>query len=95
LIAFGNESEKTIKENRDITSGMPVLRDYQNPGTDYLQPTEVHLITLKIFPPHVRVRLGGLVMARSVKFLGKLEASVSLSYIVMIYMIILLINIYI
>lgn len=77
LTAFGNESEKTAKENRDMVSGIPLFSS-QSPGIDYLQPSAVHLITLKIFPPHVRVRLGGLVMSRSVKFLGKLDASVSL-----------------
>ena len=38
---------------------------------------EVELLPMKSFPRHVRVRLGGLVMARSVKFLGKLEATLS------------------
>ena len=32
---------------------------------------------MKSFGLHVRIRLGGLVMARSVKFLGKLEATLS------------------
>jgi hypothetical protein len=39
--------------------------------------TEVWLLSLKSFGVHVRIRLGGLVMARSVKFLGKLEATLS------------------
>jgi hypothetical protein len=38
---------------------------------------DVLLLSLKSFGVHVRIRLGGLVMARSVKFLGKLEATLS------------------
>ena len=39
--------------------------------------SEVQLISLSRLDKHVRVRLGGLVMAKSVKFLGKLETSLS------------------
>jgi hypothetical protein len=45
--------------------------------TSNIFQSEVQLLSLRTFPDHVRVKLGGLVMARSVKFLGKLEASVS------------------
>lgn len=38
---------------------------------------EVQLLTLKEFPPNVRVRIGGLVTARSVKYLGKLASKLS------------------
>ena len=38
---------------------------------------EVQLLTLKQFDPRVRVRIGGLVTARSVKFLGKLASKFS------------------
>ena len=38
---------------------------------------EVQILTLMSFEKHIRIRLGGLVMARSVKFLGKLEATIS------------------
>ena len=39
--------------------------------------SDVSLLSLKSFDIHVRIRLGGLVMSRSVKFLGKLEATLS------------------
>ena len=38
---------------------------------------EVQLLTMASFAPHVQVRLGGLVVARAVKFLGKLEATLT------------------
>ena len=38
---------------------------------------EVQLLTLKEFGPHVRVRIGGLVTARSVKYLGNLASKLS------------------
>ena len=38
---------------------------------------EVQLLTLKTFGPRVRVRIGGLVTARSVKYLGKLASKLS------------------
>ena len=38
---------------------------------------DVQLLSLQAFEPHVKVRLGGLVIARSVKFLGKLEATLT------------------
>lgn len=38
---------------------------------------EVQLLTMTEFPPSVRVRIGGLVTARSVKFLGKLASKLS------------------
>ena len=38
---------------------------------------EVQLLTLKDFGPTVRVRYGGLVTARSVKYLGKLKSNLS------------------
>jgi hypothetical protein len=39
--------------------------------------SEVTLLSVVDFDSHVNVRLGGLVMARSVKFLGKLEATLT------------------
>ena len=39
--------------------------------------SDVSLLSLRNFDEHVRIRLGGLVMSRSVKFLGKLEATLS------------------
>ncbi len=38
---------------------------------------EVQLLTMREFGPHVRVRIGGLVTARSVKYLGKLASKLS------------------
>ncbi|CAM9245284.1 unnamed protein product, partial [Chrysoparadoxa australica] len=38
---------------------------------------DVRIITLKEFDPHAKLRLGGLVMARSVKYLGKLASTIS------------------
>ncbi len=37
----------------------------------------VTLLTMTVFPPSAKLRLGGLVMARSVKYLGKLATSLS------------------
>lgn len=37
--------------------------------------SEVHLLTLKKFPSYVQVKLGGLVLARSVKYLGHSDGS--------------------
>ena len=48
-----------------------------NPDSSSIFQSEVQLLTLTAFPDHVRIKLGGLVLARSVKFLGKLEATVS------------------
>jgi hypothetical protein len=46
-----------------------------NDNNDYYD--DVQLLTLKEFPPNVRVRIGGLVTARSVKYLGKLASKLS------------------
>jgi len=40
-------------------------------------PSEVALLTLSSFGPSVRIRIGGLVTARSVKYLGKLASKLS------------------
>lgn len=39
------------------------------------QDEEVQLLTIRYFEPNVRVRIGGLVTARSVKYLGNLASS--------------------
>ena len=39
--------------------------------------SEIQLISLNKFDSHLRIRIGGLVMAKSVKFLGKLETTLS------------------
>lgn len=39
------------------------------------QEEEVQLLTIRDFDPNVRVRIGGLVTARSVKYLGNLASS--------------------
>jgi len=39
------------------------------------QDEEIHLLTIRYFEPNVRVRIGGLVTARSVKYLGNLASS--------------------
>jgi hypothetical protein len=41
------------------------------------QDEEVQLLTLRYFGPSVRVRIGGLVTARSVKYLGNLASKLS------------------
>lgn len=38
---------------------------------------EVQLITLKVFSPSTNIRLGGIVSARSVKYLGKLATKLA------------------
>lgn len=40
-------------------------------------PQEVQLITVKVFSPATRIRLGGIVSARSVKYLGKLATKLA------------------
>lgn len=42
---------------------------------DVDQDEEVQLLTLRYFDPGIRVRIGGLVTARSVKYLGNLASS--------------------
>lgn len=46
-------------------------------GANNLLSNEIQILSLKSFEAHARIRLGGLVTAKSVKFLGKLEATVS------------------
>eukprot|EP00948_MAST-09A_sp_MAST-9A-sp1_P003425 g3425.t1 len=41
------------------------------------QSREVQLLTLTEFPPSLRIRLGGLVSARSVRFLGKVSSKIA------------------
>ena len=51
------------------------VRQHQRPQ-EYAQQ-EVQLLTMTEFDPRVRVRFGGLVTARSVKYLGKLASKLS------------------
>lgn len=62
------EERRTLLSHRqpsDMLRGRDVIED------------EVQLHTLKDFDPTVRVRYGGLVTARSVKYLGKLKSNLS------------------
>lgn len=70
LINFGMEREKTME------GLFAPVRDLENAKV-FPTSSEVQLLSLKRFDKHVRVRLGGLVMARSVKFFGRLEAKLS------------------
>lgn len=46
-------------------------------GFDVSVHDEVQLITLKVFSPATRIRLGGIVSARSVKYLGKMATKLA------------------
>ena len=65
LVPFGPASQAP----RD-----PALGD-THPGL--ASDDELQILSLKSFEPHVRIRYGGLVMAKAVKFLGKLASSLS------------------
>lgn len=69
LHTFGSTVAKMLNQREGS-----VRSTGNNPMEDAI---DVHLFTLSSFPPYARVRLGGLVVARSVKFLGKLEATLS------------------
>lgn len=60
-----------------VTRG--VLSDAAAAAARYMEGSqdEVQLLTLREFGPRVRVRIGGLVTARSVKFLGNLASKLS------------------
>ena len=58
-----------------------ILFTYTTPAISplvfFLSFQDVQLISLCTFSSHMKIKLGGLVLARSVKFLGKLEASLA------------------
>ena len=76
LIPFGPASEKVSLLEGPMRGGEWASSGAAENASSVFQ-SEVQLLSLKIFGLHVRIRLGGLVMARSVKFLGKLEATLS------------------
>ncbi|GAX27353.1 hypothetical protein FisN_17Lh264 [Fistulifera solaris] len=80
-----NEDDHLKSFDRSIDGGMEssrfwlseatlaaVARHRDNPDNDLVQ-----LLTLRDFDPSVRIRLGGLVTARSVKYLGNLASKLS------------------
>lgn len=70
LLSFGPISEKmltSLRTRERSRSAKTVVED----------SNDVQLLSITMFPRHARIRLGGLVVARSVKFLGKLEATLS------------------
>lgn len=73
MIHFGENNDS--EDRRSLIS-------HRQPGSELLRSRdviedEVQLHTLKDFGPTVRVRYGGLVTARSVKYLGKLKSNLS------------------
>ena len=91
LTPFGATQSKTTggaREHAGSTGIFPATGKADFGGLDWgaagvtvdnsnIFQSEVQLLSLRSFPENVRIKLGGLVLARSVKFLGKLEASVS------------------
>ena len=93
LFPFGSQSDKPalatgVRDSSTVSnsltrhakvefSGIEWTAGGVNVDSNNMFQSEVQLLSLKHFPSHVRIKLGGLVLARSVKFLGKLEASVS------------------
>ena len=84
LVAFGPKNELSTLSSGGIVSNL--LYNLSNPGNidiareaaaNSLLSNEIQILSLKSFERHARIRLGGLVTAKSVKFLGKLEATVS------------------
>jgi hypothetical protein len=66
------KSLSVAQHNRNVSSS------YAMPEAHTHQDDEgVQLLTLRDFDPRVRVRIGGLVTARSVKFLGNLASKLS------------------
>jgi hypothetical protein len=69
LVSFGPSIEKNVNQREQQTTTRFGARlsstDYPSTG-DHFQ-SDVELISLKSFDEHVRVRFGGLVMAKSVK----------------------------
>lgn len=93
LAPFGLQKEKPMKNrdmlsnslfhsltgnNRIANLDFNSLDVIGNGNADnHMFQTEIQLFTMKTFPENVKVKIGGLVVARSVKFLGKLEATLS------------------
>lgn len=67
-----NEIQNHAINPPSVASLRALHRELNNTDTD-----EVQLLTLKVFSPHIRVRIGGLVTARSVKYLGKLASKLA------------------
>jgi C2 domain len=61
-----------ITRARSAFSSLPLPETHHHTDDD-----DVQLLTLRDFDPRVRVRIGGLVTARSVKYLGNLASSLS------------------
>lgn len=75
----GEDSDR-IDENENISGAMKNdMTMATRAAKKYKESSqgEVQLLTLKEFGPRVRVRIGGLVTARSVKYLGKLASKLS------------------
>jgi hypothetical protein len=63
---------EAITRTRSTYTSLPIPETHHHTDDD-----EVQLLTLRYFDPRVRVRIGGLVTARSVKYLGNLASSFS------------------
>lgn len=70
-----NTSNNIIMTLRNEAQTAAAVRQHQR-QQEYAQQ-EVQLLTMTEFDPRVRVRFGGLVTARSVKYLGKLASKLS------------------
>ncbi|TMW55656.1 hypothetical protein Poli38472_010538 [Pythium oligandrum] len=83
----GNEMEQDGRATKEevldaVASPRFPTRRFRKPlrapeGFDISVHDEVQLITLKVFSPATRIRLGGIVSARSVKYLGKMATKLA------------------
>lgn len=81
FLPFGQETDFSIREgprhNKPEFHSIEWLSSGNKAeGTKFFQ-SEVQLLTLFSFPSYVQIRLGGLVLARSVKFINKSESAVT------------------
>lgn len=68
----GGSSSELVKNNYQLSEAAAAAKRHKESELG-----EVQLLTMKEFGHHVRVRIGGLVTARSVKYLGKLASKLS------------------
>jgi hypothetical protein len=74
LIQFGVTEKNSLGQGRERGDW---VGPHLHVDKDSLFQSEVKLLSMTSFGDHTKLRLGGLVIARSVKFLGKLEATLS------------------
>jgi hypothetical protein len=87
-----DESDRARSLDDQAPQPVPLVRDTSRFARSDMVPTtavsfsrlrdgpqsdEVDLLTIRSFEPHIRIRMGGMVTARSVKYLGNLASKLS------------------